>query len=229
MIYYSQKNYFCQLINIVIFWIHMTSDTKEDFFMQKIRKTRNWAFIVYPESAPEDWRKTLSETGLPFAVSPLHDADLNADESEKKAHWHVLTCYGGPTTLEVVKMITEPINATIPQSVHSLRGYYRYFTHKDNPEKTQYLETNIDHFNGFRKPDFTEMTASEKYEIKLKIMDVIDELDIRDYDVLCKVLREQGEDGQQYAYYAMSSTIFFTAYLTSRRNRLKNEYEQQNQ
>ena len=188
--------------------------------MQKIRKTRNWAFIVYPESAPENWQKILSETGLPFAVSPLHDADLNADESEKKAHWHVLTCYGGPTTLEVVKMITEPINATLPQPVHSLRGYYRYFTHKDNPEKTQYLETNIEHFNGFAVPDYTEMTAKEKLEVKRKLLVIISSESIYEYSILIDFLSTQDELQQEF-FFAVNNTMFLMPYLTSRRYRLK--------
>ena len=54
-------------------------------------KKRNWAFFVWPDSAPEDWREQLQKTGLQCAVSPLHDKDVNEGTGEvKKAHWHVI-------------------------------------------------------------------------------------------------------------------------------------------
>ena len=39
-------------------------------------KKRNWAFVLYPESAPADWLERLQATGLPGAISPLHDKTL---------------------------------------------------------------------------------------------------------------------------------------------------------
>ena len=45
----------------------------------KIVKGRDWTFIVYPESAPSNWRDTLNKTHLRWIESPLHDKDVNAD------------------------------------------------------------------------------------------------------------------------------------------------------
>ena len=36
-------------------------------------KGRNWAFVMYPESMPQNWFERLEKTGLPFAISPLHN------------------------------------------------------------------------------------------------------------------------------------------------------------
>ena len=36
-------------------------------------------FVVYPESAPENWRTILDETFMRWVESPLHDKDVNAD------------------------------------------------------------------------------------------------------------------------------------------------------
>jgi len=195
---------------------------------EKIKKGRNWAFIVYPESVEEDWIDVLMQTGLSFAVSPLHDADLNADENEKKAHWHVLVCYGGPATLEVVTRVTEPIKATVAQMVHSVKGYYRYFTHKDNPEKAQYLEADIRCFNGFRPPDFTEMTAMEKFEIKKRIVEIIEREQIFEYDILFRYVVSQPEL-QLEAYFVSVNTMFFVPLLTSRRHRYKEQMKNERQ
>ena len=45
--------------------------------MAKNVKKRNWAFVLYPESAPENWREELQKTGLQCAISPLHDRWLS--------------------------------------------------------------------------------------------------------------------------------------------------------
>ena len=54
---------------------------------------RNWAMIVYPSSAPKDWRKKISELHIPWIVSPCHDKDVHADGSPKKPHWHVILVF----------------------------------------------------------------------------------------------------------------------------------------
>lgn len=46
-------------------------------------RKRNWVFVVYPESAPENWREQLKEMLVPGFISPLHDKDVNADGSPK--------------------------------------------------------------------------------------------------------------------------------------------------
>ena len=99
-------------------------------------KSRYWSFIVYPESVKENWINELEETGLVFAISPLHDKDVNPTGEPKKEHYHVLIEYEGPKTYKSIKEeICDKIGATIPKKIESLRGYYRYLTHKDNPEK----------------------------------------------------------------------------------------------
>src|SRR5699024_11179639 len=55
----------------------------------KDERTRNWTFVVYPESAPEDWREIIDDLHVPWIESPLHDKDVNPDGEIKKPHWHV--------------------------------------------------------------------------------------------------------------------------------------------
>ena len=40
-------------------------------------KGRDWTFVVYPESAPSNWRELLDDTHLRWIESPLHDKDLD--------------------------------------------------------------------------------------------------------------------------------------------------------
>lgn len=183
-------------------------------------KKRNWAFVLYPESAPEDWREKLQLAGLPFAVSPLHDKDTNPDGEIKKAHYHVILVYGNPTTYENVKRLTDSLSQPIPQPLEQVRGYYRYFTHKDNPEKFQYSESDIQRFNGFDIRDFLELSFSEVSEIKRQIQYFIVQQDILEYAVLMDLLLVNDEHKELYDV-ASSNTLFFTQYLNSRRNSLK--------
>lgn len=46
-------------------------------------KTRNFAFILYPESLPNDWKAQLEAIGVPMAISPLHDKDKSERKSEE--------------------------------------------------------------------------------------------------------------------------------------------------
>ncbi|MFR2030007.1 MAG: Rep family protein [Collinsella sp.] len=58
---------------------------------RKASKTRHWAFIVYPESAPKNWLSILEDLHMQALVSPLHDKDQTASRP-KKPHWHVCRC-----------------------------------------------------------------------------------------------------------------------------------------
>lgn len=69
------------------------------FFMEKSKdqRARMWTFVVYPESAPENWRDILSDYHIPWVESPLHDKDVNPDGEVKKAHWHIILFFDGKT------------------------------------------------------------------------------------------------------------------------------------
>lgn len=179
-------------------------------------KKRNWTFVLYPESAPFDWREQLQKTGLLCAISPLHDLDVNPDGEVKKAHYHVILCYSGPTSYDVVKRLTDSLSQPIPQPLEQVRGMYRYFTHKDNPDKAQYCDDDISTINGFDIRDFVELTGSEIDNIKRSIQSLILELNITEYSVLMDYLLAY--DNPDYYSVAASNTLFFNTYLSSRRN-----------
>ena len=45
----------------------------------KQQRTRNFATVVYPDSAPDNWLSALEDTHVTSCVSPLHDQDVNPD------------------------------------------------------------------------------------------------------------------------------------------------------
>jgi hypothetical protein len=186
-------------------------------------KKRNWTFVLYPDSAPSDWQDILQKTGLQCAISPLHDSDVNAAETQKKSHWHVLLCYGGPTSYNIVQALTAGINGTIPQPVEQVKGLYRYFMHLDNTEKVQYNEADIITINGFSIRDYVDMTRSEVVKYKSDIMRFVEENDIREYcDLLVELDKANLSDMWEVA---ANHTIFADAYVRSRRHKYK-ELEQ---
>lgn len=178
-------------------------------------KKRNWAFVLYEESAPNDWREILLLKGLCFATSPIHDKDINPTGEVKKSHYHIILCFGSPTTFNNVKTITDELNQPIPIPLESVRGYYRYFTHRDNPEKYQYNECDIKLYNGF---DVTDVLNSfEVFTILKTIQLLIIENNIIEYSDLMDFLLKN--DKMEEWNVACSHTLFLNSYITSYRHK----------
>ena len=189
-------------------------------------KKRYWACVIYPESVRPDYKEFLEQKGIETVISPLHDKDKNATGEDKKPHYHMIFAYPNTTTYNNVFQLTTSIGATIPIGLESLKGYYRYLTHKDNPEKYQYDEKDIVTLNGFCIDNYAELTQSEiGVEIK-KICKIIKTYVIVEYFDLLNIL-EIDEDKNLF-HIARNNTIFFNTYISSLRNKLKNTNNSEN-
>lgn len=102
------------------------------------KRTRNYATVVYPESAPTDWIMLLQEQCVPALISPLHDKDINADGTPKKEHYHVMILFDGVKTSEQAGELFAVVGGVGVEPVKSVRAYARYLCHLDNPDKAQY-------------------------------------------------------------------------------------------
>lgn len=189
--------------------------------MEKRKKGRIWAFVGYPESLPTDWFDILQQTGLQIAISPLHDHDLDPTGELKKAHYHFMVIYEGPTTYNHVLELTKSLNCTIPIKLESARGMYRYHIHMDNPEKYQYDDRDRILINGFDLSSCNQLTHAEVLKIKREVIDFINDNGIKEYADLVKILH--GSDFIQMLDVVTSNTIFFNTYLTSARNSAKSQ------
>lgn len=104
-----------------------------------LERTRVWATVVYPESAPKNWIDILDDFHVPAFISPLHCNDVDNGTGElKKAHYHVMVMYDGPKTSKQFDFLRLKIGGVGHQYIQSIRGYARYLCHLDNPEKHQY-------------------------------------------------------------------------------------------
>lgn len=178
-------------------------------------KGRFWTTIVYPESCKENWENYLEERGLVFAVSPLHDKDIDPTGEPKKPHWHLMLEWDGPTTFNNVKKICEEIGAVLPKKIESVRGMYRYLVHLDNPEKAQYKLEDIRHYNGFQ----IEISETEECMMLDKITDIIEGADIRNYHELINYFKSIGDVDLRNI--ALKKVYVIDRYISSRRNDLK--------
>lgn len=183
-------------------------------------KGRSWAFVGYPESMPSNWFELLQNIGLPIAVSPLHDNDINPDGSPKKAHFHFLCYYENPTTFNNVKEnVCDLINATIPIKLESMVGMYRYHLHLDNPDKYQYDDRFRTFINGFDVSRVTSLTTTEVKKILIDLQNFIKDNDIIEYSDLLDLLLDN--DLLNMLEVAQNHTILLNTYITSRRHKKK--------
>ncbi|WP_245335898.1 Rep family protein, partial [Staphylococcus sp. GDY8P117P] len=70
-------------------------------------RTRNWTFVIYPESVSEGWRDILDDEHIQWVESPLHDKDTNPNGEIKKAHKHILVMYDGVKSYNQILELTE--------------------------------------------------------------------------------------------------------------------------
>lgn len=156
-------------------------------------RTRNYATVIYPESAPNDWKERLSDTHVAAFVSPLHDKDVNPDGTRKKAHYHVLIMYENVKTITQAKAIFAEIGGVGCEIVNTIRGYARYLCHLDNPEKTQYDTNDVQSMNG---ADYLSIISlvTDKYKSLQEIMAYVRDQNLLSYADLLDYCAENRQD-----------------------------------
>lgn len=179
-------------------------------------RTRNWSCIIYPESAPTNWRDVIDSEHIEWVESPLHDADLNADNSEKKQHWHILLSYESHKTFEQVLEITQKLNAPIPQKVASPKGLVRYMIHLDNPEKKQYSKSKIIGHGGVDVSEYFKNSFSDDILLWEEICDFCAKENITELKHLVDYSRINRRD--DWFPLIVRQTMFISMYLKSRRH-----------
>lgn len=176
-------------------------------------RVRNFATVVYPESAPENWQDILAEHCIPCFISPLHDKDLNPTGESKKPHYHVVLMFEGKKSISQVTEIFDTINGVGCEVVKSLRGYARYLCHLDNPEKAQYEPSDVrciasDYIG-------TIGLAIDKYVAIGEMQDFCEQYDIVSFYALAKYARAHRQDWHRIL--CDCGSVFMREYLKSRK------------
>jgi len=189
----------------------------------KETRTRNWWFILYPESAPKNWRELIDDLHIQYAISPLHDKDIDATGEKKKPHWHIILMFEGVKSYQQIKEITDSLNAPIPQAVNGLVGTVRYLIHKDNPDKHQYNKAEIIAGGGFDVVEILNRSPSDKRAIVKQIYEYIKENDVTEFYELTDYAFLNNDDW--FEILMDGHTMVFDAVIKSRRHcfKLQNE------
>lgn len=177
-------------------------------------RTRNYSTIVYPESAPDDWRERLQQAFVPAFISPLHDKDVNPTGEPKKPHYHVILMFDSVKTLEQARDICSMIGGVGCEKVNSLRGYARYLCHLDNPgDKYQYSTNDVSCLCG---ADYTATIglASDKYNSLGEMQDFCEKYDVISFYLLSRYARSHRPDW--YRILCDCGSVYMREYLKSR-------------
>ena len=60
--------------------------------MAKEKRSNKWAFLLYQESAPENYLEILEEMHVPFVLSPWHDKDVNRKQVSLRSRINMALC-----------------------------------------------------------------------------------------------------------------------------------------
>lgn len=174
---------------------------------------RNFATIIYPDSAPVNWRDILSDYHIPAFISPLHDSDINPNGEPKKPHYHVLISFDGPKSQDQVSEIFNSFSGVGCESVSTLRGYARYLCHLDNPEKHQYSIDDVVCLSG---ADYNDVIGlpTDKYKCIKEMISYCDDNNIFAYCDLVQVSMMFHPDW--FRVLCDTSSVFMINYLKSK-------------
>ncbi|WP_024784394.1 replication protein, partial [Streptococcus mutans] len=174
--------------------------------MTKERRSNKWAFLLYQESAPDDYLEILENMHIPFILSPWHDKDINKETGElKKAHRHGALYFESLKSYsQVSELLTEHLNSPAHvEIVMSPKGMYDYFTHAENPEKTLYDINDIESGCGFELDNF--LLSNSNNEFFTTVIDIIEEHNFTEFNHLVRYARTESP---QFLNLIMDKTYF---------------------
>ena len=158
-------------------------------------RSRIFATVVYPESAPEDWLQRLEGTHVAAMVALLHCLDALPTGEQEKEHYHVLWRYAGVKSIAQAQEVVNLIGgAGSVEVVSDYRGYARYLCHLDSPDKAQYSADDVKCFGGANWAEVALSDAERTDALLDEIEDWIDETGCVSYVALCRYARRQRPD-----------------------------------
>lgn len=177
-------------------------------------RTRNYATIVYPDSAPEDWMEKLSAMHIPAFISPLHDKDINPDGTKKKSHWHVLIMFGSVKTKKQAEDLVNEIGGVGVEVVNCLSAYARYLVHMDDDKKVQYNAEEVVAMAGANY-DAVTFIPTDELSIVSEIINFINVNQINSFARLVNICKKNNPEWLRIIALKKTSYFFFQ-YIKSR-------------
>ncbi|MBM7643730.1 replication protein [Streptococcus loxodontisalivarius] len=178
-------------------------------------RSNKWAFLIYKDSAPENYLEVLESLQVPFILSPWHDKDINFKTGElKKPHKHGALFFD---SLKSYKQVSELVNEKLNSPKHiepvmSPTGMYHYFTHQENKEKASYDPRDIESGAGFDLDSFLYTQNANNYLTEM--IDTIEKENIQEFGDLILYARA---NNQAFLELITDKAYFFSRYMDSRR------------
>ena len=158
---------------------------------EKPSRIRNFATMIYPESAIDGWQQIIDDLHIPCFVSPLHDKDKWTKDDElknpehkdgelKKPHYHVMFMFEGKKSLEQIQAVVDAVGGVGIEPVNSLKSYSRYLCHLDSPEKELYNIEDVKQYGGALYTVAID-TVVDKYQAIADMIDFCEVNEINDY------------------------------------------------
>lgn len=185
--------------------------------MPLTKRSNKWAFLLYKESAPENYLDILEEMQVPYILSPWHDKDVDKKTGELlKAHKHGALFFDSlKSYTQVSELLTENLNTPKRvQIVLSPKGMLDYFTHAQNPDKTPYNAEDIESGAGFDLDQFLVEQQSGRFINE--VIDLINDYNFTEFQDLVIYARH---NDPRLLTLIMNRTYFFTKFIESKRYR----------
>ena len=182
-----------------------------------MEKGYKWYFLVYPESAPKEWKQILKDTQIKIAISPLHQPSNG--KGEDKQHWHIICDFEGQKTQSQVNKISKSVNGTEAFTIISPIGYYEYLIHKNDPDKEQFPEgfKAITHMNGFDVETYQQIEKKDKLEeASFTLIEAIRE---NEYYEFAQLVEYCYDNDMELLKELRKHGYFYNSYIRSRRGK----------
>lgn len=181
---------------------------------QSDNRSRNWATIVYEESAPNDWIDILSNQHVKAFISPLHNADKNDDGTPKKPHYHILYMFDGKKSSSQMREMFEKIGGVGCEKVQSLKAYARYLCHLDEGGTKPFYD--VDDVLSFGGADY-KTTARSDIDRIVQLTDIfkfIKSTELYSFDDLIDAFIDN--DMSDYLDIVLKNTHVITPYMNAK-------------
>ena len=188
-------------------------------------RTRSWSFVLYEDSAPDNWRDILDDMHIEWIESPWHDKDVNANGEPKKKHKHILLIFPGKKSYEQIKEITDKLQQPIPQRCHNAKALVRYMAHMDNPEKAQYSPSDIVAHGGVDLAEMLRPSSSERYSIIRDMIAYIRSAAVTEFQDLMDYAADEHFD-DWFPLLCDNSAYVIGQYIKSQRHRCQTSREE---
>lgn len=174
------------------------------------KRARAWWGVLYPESAPENWREMIADDLVETLISPLHDKDMLPNGEPKKPHYHVLISFKNPTTRETAAETMKRWGVVVQEhwpkpgepdsfKVKDFKQAARYLCHLDQADKHRYEISEVTSIGAI---DYAALVMSSTDEDAMldEIFETMDMYGLDTYSAVVRWTRTQRPDWKPIVY-----------------------------